>query len=69
MPNPWDLGTARFLESLGFSALATTSWGLAASLGRPDQTVTRDEMLAHTEALVAVINVPLNIDSERCYCR
>jgi 2-methylisocitrate lyase-like PEP mutase family enzyme len=67
MPNPWDLGTARFLESLGFSALATTSWGFAASLGRPDQTVTRDEMLAHTEALVGAISVPLNIDSERCY--
>ena len=67
MPNPWDLGTARFLESLGFSALATTSWGLAAALGRLDQTVTRDEMLAHTEALVGAIDVPLNIDSERCY--
>ena len=67
MPNPWDLGTARFLESLGFSALATTSWGLAAALGRLDQTVTRDEILAHTEALVATITVPLNIDSERCY--
>ncbi len=67
MPNPWDLGTARFLESLGFSALATTSWGLAASLGRLDQTVTRDEMLAHTAALVTTINVPLNVDSERCY--
>lgn len=67
MPNPWDLGTARFLESLGFSALATTSWGFAASLGRPDQTVTRDEMVAHTAALVAAIKVPLNIDSERCY--
>lgn len=67
MPNPWDLGTARFLESLGFSALATTSWGFAASLGRPDQTVTRDELLAHTEALVAAITVPLNVDSERCF--
>lgn len=67
MPNPWDLGTARFLESLGFSALATTSWGLAASLGRPDQTVTRDEMLTHTTSLVTAISVPLNIDSERCY--
>jgi len=67
MPNPWDVGTARFLESLGFPTLATSSWGLAASLGRPDQTVTRDEMLAHTEALVSAIGVPLNIDSERCY--
>ena len=67
MPNPWDLGSARFLESLGFDALATTSWGLAASLGRRDQTVTRDEMLAHTEALTSVIAVPLNVDSERCY--
>jgi 2-methylisocitrate lyase-like PEP mutase family enzyme len=67
MPNPWDLGTARFLQSLGFAALATTSWGFAASLGRLDQTVTRDEMLAHTSALVGAIDVPLNVDSERCY--
>lgn len=67
MPNPWDIGTARFLESLGFPALATTSSGLAASLGRPDQTLTRDELLTHTEALVNAIGVPLNVDAERCY--
>ena len=67
MPNPWDVGSARFLEVLGFPALATTSWGFAASLGRRDQTVTRDMLLAHTEALVAAIKVPLNVDSERCY--
>ena len=47
MPNPWDVGSARLLESLGFPALATTSSGYAASLGRLDQQVTLDELLAH----------------------
>jgi 2-methylisocitrate lyase-like PEP mutase family enzyme len=46
MPNPWDIGSARYLESLGFAALATTSSGHAATLGRLDQMVSRDEMLA-----------------------
>ena len=67
MPNPWDVGSARLLESLGFEALATTSAGLAWSLGRLDQTVTRDELVAHVTALAAATSVPLNIDSERCY--
>ncbi len=48
IPNPWDIGTARYLQHLGFKALATTSAGAAFSLGRPDnETVTRDDMLAH----------------------
>ncbi|MDX6525979.1 MAG: hypothetical protein QOI43_1490, partial [Gaiellales bacterium] len=47
MPNPWDVGSARLLESLGFPALATTSAGFAASLGRLDQQLTLDELLAH----------------------
>ena len=44
LPNPWDVGSARLLEHLGFPALATTSSGLAASLGKLDQQVTRDEL-------------------------
>lgn len=67
MPNPWDVGSARLLESLGFLALATTSSGHAATLGRVDQQVTRDELLAHAEALSAAVSVPLNVDAEYCF--
>ena len=65
MPNPWDVGSARILESMGFLALATTSSGHAASLGRSDQHVTRDELLAHVRALASSVEVPLNVDAER----
>jgi 2-methylisocitrate lyase-like PEP mutase family enzyme len=65
MPNPWDIGSARLLASLGFPALATTSSGHAASLGRADQHVTRDELLVHAAALADEIEVPLNVDAER----
>jgi 2-methylisocitrate lyase-like PEP mutase family enzyme len=65
MPNPWDIGSARLLASMGFEALATTSSGHAASLGRSDQHVTRDELLAHVAALSAAVDVPLNVDAER----
>ena len=67
MPNPWDLGSARLLTALGFPALATTSSGHAASLGRVDQHVTRDELLAHAAAMAAAVDVPLNVDAERCF--
>jgi len=67
MPNPWDVGSARLLESRGFEALATTSAGFAWSLGKPDQRVTRDELVAHVRALAAATTLPLNVDSERCY--
>lgn len=67
MPNPWDVGSARLLASCGFEALATTSAGFAWSLGRPDQTVTRDELVAHVASLAAATDLPLNVDSERCY--
>ena len=67
MPNPWDVGSARLLEALGFPALATTSAGFAWSLGRPDQHVTRDELAAHVEAVATAVSVPLNVDSERLY--
>jgi 2-methylisocitrate lyase-like PEP mutase family enzyme len=67
MPNAWDVGSARLLEWLGFDALATTSSGHAASLGRIDRQVARDELLAHVEALVAAVHVPLSVDTERCF--
>ena len=55
MPNPWDLGSARILASMGFPALATTSLGHAAALGKQDQTVTRDELIAHVAAISAAV--------------
>ena len=67
MPNPYDLGSARLLASLGFSALASTSSGFAATLGRLDMKVTRDELLVHVDALTSATDLPLNVDSERCY--
>ena len=67
MPNPWDVGSARLLQSVGFEAIATTSAGFAWSLGRLDQTVSRDELVAHVATLAAATDLPLNVDSERCY--
>ncbi len=67
MPNPYDLGSARLLAALGFPALASTSSGLAMTLGRLDMTVDRDEVLDHIRPLAAATDLPLNVDSERCY--
>ncbi len=67
MPNPYDLGSARLLAALGFPALASTSSGFAATLGRLDMTVDRDELLDHVRPLAAATDLPLNVDSERCY--
>jgi 2-methylisocitrate lyase-like PEP mutase family enzyme len=67
MPNPYDLGSARLLAALGFPALASTSAGFAATLGRLDMTVTREEVLAHVAPLAAATELPLNVDSERCF--
>ena len=67
MPNPWDVGSARLLASCGFEALATTSAGFAWSVGRLDQSVSRDELIAHVARLVSATPLPLNVDSERCY--
>ena len=67
MPNPWDVGSARLLASAGFEALATTSAGFAWSLGKLDQQVTRDELVAHVAQLAVATPLPLNVDSERCY--
>jgi 2-methylisocitrate lyase-like PEP mutase family enzyme len=67
MPNAWDAGSARLLASLGFEALATTSSGFAATLGRLDYGVTREQALAHGAALVAVVEVPVSADLEDCF--
>jgi 2-methylisocitrate lyase-like PEP mutase family enzyme len=67
MPNPWDIGSAWLLASCGFEALATTSEGLAWSLGKRDQQVSRDELVAHVGGLATATSLPLNVDSERCY--
>ena len=67
MPNPWDLGSARLLETLGFEALATTSQGYAWALGKLDYGVTRDELVAHVRGLSASTSLPLNVDSADCY--
>lgn len=67
IPNPWDVGSARLLASLGFQALATTSAGLAFSLGQPDQSVTREALLAHLAALSAATELPVSADLEDGY--
>ena len=67
MPNAWDIGSARLLVSAGFQAIATTSSGHAASLGKGDMQVTRDELLSHVEALAASVSIPLSVDAERCF--
>src|SRR3984885_12768620 len=67
LPNPWDQGSARLLASLGFQALATTSSGYAATLGRLDGSVSREEALAHAAAIVAATELPVSADLENCY--
>ncbi|HEX8173096.1 MAG TPA: isocitrate lyase/phosphoenolpyruvate mutase family protein [Thermoanaerobaculia bacterium] len=64
IPNPWDAGSARLLEQLGFPALATTSSGFAWSLGRADNQVTLDEALAHLRIVSAAVQVPVSADFE-----
>src|SRR5262245_34636709 len=67
MANAWDAGTAKVLAFLGFRALATTSAGHAATLGRHDGTVARDEAIAHAAALAAATELPVNADLEDGY--
>jgi 2-methylisocitrate lyase-like PEP mutase family enzyme len=66
MPNPWDAGTARILSALGFEALATTSAGLAFSIGRQDSaaSLTRDEVLQNARAIVEATDLPVSADLE-----
>ncbi len=67
MPNPWDAGTARALERMGFKALATTSAGLAWTLGTADGHVTLDQSLRHLRDIVEAVDVPVNADLEGGY--
>jgi 2-methylisocitrate lyase-like PEP mutase family enzyme len=67
LPNAWDVGSAVRLERLGFAAIATTSSGLAWSLGKEDHQVSFEELCAHVGALVARASVPITVDSERLY--
>ncbi|HEX4720786.1 MAG TPA: isocitrate lyase/phosphoenolpyruvate mutase family protein [Thermoleophilaceae bacterium] len=69
IPNPWDAGSARMLEELGFKALATTSSGFAFTLGRADGDVTLDEVITHTAALAQAVRVPVAVDLENGYGR
>jgi 2-methylisocitrate lyase-like PEP mutase family enzyme len=64
IPNPWDPGSARYLQSLGFPAVATTSAGFAWSQARPDNGVTVDQVIEHLRAMVAAVDIPVNADFE-----
>jgi 2-methylisocitrate lyase-like PEP mutase family enzyme len=67
IPNPWDAGSARVLEALGFHALATTSSGFAFTLGRLDGSTTIDEMAAHVAAIDPATSLPVSVDLENGY--
>jgi len=67
IPNPWDAGGARYLQGLGFKALATTSSGFGWSQGRPDNGVARDRVLTHLAEMNAATDLPLNADFESCF--
>lgn len=64
LPNPWDCGSARLLQHMGFAALASTSSGFAWTTGRPDYAVTRDDVLSHLSLLCAATDLPVNADFE-----
>ena len=67
IPNPWDAGSAKVLASLGFHALATTSLGLAFTLGRRDGGATLDDTVEHTRALAEAVDLPVSVDLENGY--
>jgi 2-methylisocitrate lyase-like PEP mutase family enzyme len=67
LPNPWDAGSARILASLGFEALATTSSGFAATFGRPDGSVTRDQAIGHAAEIARATPLPVSADLENGY--
>lgn len=67
IPNPWDAGSAKLLASLGFEALATTSLGYAASIGRNDGTLSREDVLANCRIIAQATDLPLSVDLENCY--
>jgi 2-methylisocitrate lyase-like PEP mutase family enzyme len=67
LPNPWDAGSAKILATIGFHALATTSAGMAATFGRLDGNVIRDEALAHARVIVDATDLPVSADLENCF--
>src|SRR2546430_1802651 len=67
IPNPWDIGTAKYLQHLGFKAIATTSAGFAFSRGLSDGSVSRDDMIEHIRELVEATDLPVNADFENGY--
>ncbi|HEX5460670.1 MAG TPA: isocitrate lyase/phosphoenolpyruvate mutase family protein [Steroidobacteraceae bacterium] len=69
IPNPWDVGSARYLEALGFEALATTSSGFAWTQGRPDNSLSREVVLEHLRTMAAATGVPINADFEGGFAR
>src|SRR5580692_3297549 len=69
IPNPWDIGSARLMEHLGFVAIATTSSGFAWTIGKADYSVTLDDVLDHLTSLAAASGLPLNADFESGFAR
>jgi 2-methylisocitrate lyase-like PEP mutase family enzyme len=69
VPNPWDVGSALYLQSLGFQAIATTSSGFAWSQGHADGGLSRDVVLTHFERIVAATDIPVNADFESGFAR
>src|ERR1700739_3312757 len=67
IPNPWDRGTARLLQKMGFEAIATSSAGFAYSQGKPDTAVGRDAMLSHVADLASAVDLPVSGDLENGY--
>src|SRR5579863_6643846 len=67
IPNPWDIGSARWLAAMGFEALATTSAGFAFAMGRPDGGMTRAQHMEHARSLVAASDLPVSADLENCF--
>lgn len=65
IPNPWDIGSARILARMGYKALATTSGGMAYSLGKPDGQVSREQTLRHCSEIVAATELPVSADLEK----
>src|SRR5881275_2502841 len=69
LPNPWDVGSARALQRLGFKALASTSAGFAWTIGRADNQVTVDDVCDHLAALSGAVDLPVNADFENGFAR
>jgi 2-methylisocitrate lyase-like PEP mutase family enzyme len=67
LPNPWDVGSARLFESMGFDALATTSSGFAMTVGRLDGSVSREESIVHAASIAAATGLPVSADLENCF--